>query len=199
LGKSSSHRNYTSSWTTFLHFKWSEPLLCIRNIPNSFTILENTSRYLLQSCWSTAQLKRPNKPPVALVYLIIVKAGVKSQVGKVCVWGGGRKHNAYSSNRLLSFSNTSLCNSLEFPVNFKQQSKTDCQRIVTKQLTGLRVIDKACHCDRHCIHDRVYVFETGITLPGRSEVSPAVAAPCRLHPCAVLEGSSIKKRNYWVI
>jgi len=44
-------------------------------------------RYLLQSCWSTAQLKHPNKPAVSLVYLIIVKAGVKRQVGKVCVGG----------------------------------------------------------------------------------------------------------------
>jgi len=41
-------------------------------------------------------------------------------------------------------------------------------------------------CSYECTASTVNVFETGITLPGRSEGSRAVATPCRLQLCAVL-------------
>jgi hypothetical protein len=43
-----------------------------------------------------------------------------------------------------------------------------------------------------CTPNTVNVFETGITLPGRSEVSQAATTPCRLQLRAVLESSASK-------
>lgn len=44
---------------------------------------------------------------------------------------------------------------------------------------------------------QINVFRTGIRLPGRSEVSQAVAGPCWLQLCAVVWGSGNKKTSYY--
>jgi hypothetical protein len=55
-----------------------------------------------------------------------------------------------------------------------------------------------CDEDRQCTPtpNRVYVFGTGITLPGRADVSQAAAGPCRLQLCAVLGSSGVKLAEY---
>jgi hypothetical protein len=43
---------------------------------------------------------------------------------------------------------------------------------------------------------RVYIFGTGITFYGRSDVSQTVVGPSRLQLCAVLERSRVKLSEY---
>jgi hypothetical protein len=58
-----------------------------------------------------------------------------------------------------------------------------------------RVIER-CDEDRQCTPNRVDVFGTGITLPGRAGVSQAAAGPCRLQLCPVLGSSGVKLSEY---
>ena len=70
--------------------------------------------------------------------------------------------------------------------------------IHSKERDSISRVIKRCDEDRQCIRtpNRVDVFGTGITLPGRDVVSQAAAGPCRLQLCAVLGSSDIKLSEY---
>jgi len=86
-------------------------------------------------------------------------------------------------------------------VSFQTTEKKGTIRILKKKVIyskGKRsyyevLINPASNCDQERIPNTRKVFGTGITLPGLSKVSQAVAGPCRLQLCAVSEGSDISK------
>jgi len=64
----------------------------------------------------------------------------------------------------------------------------NCRHASSQRLCGITRTVRG-HGTYKCTPNTVNVFETGITLPGRSEVSLAATAPCRLQLCAVEWGS----------
>jgi hypothetical protein len=167
---------------------WSELPPCIRNISGSFAI--NVT--VLVCCFNLAS--QQHRWNIRINYcarqftLIIVNVGTKWQVAK----GGSTTDTAPTV--LYPFHTHNYVTCRTFQLLFKQWSKIYCKRILAKQFIATRMIDTALHFE--CTHNRVHVSGTGITLPGRPEVSQAAAAPCRLQLSAVLGGSGIKKTGY---
>jgi hypothetical protein len=70
--------------------------------------------------------------------------------------------------------------------------------IHSKERGIISTVIERCDDDRQCActPNRVDVFGSGITSPGRADMSHAAAGPCRLQLCAVLRSSGIKLSEY---